>query len=92
LKQKDLLEPDDGTEAFLATFYDHAKQEVHKVEEKVKEIDTKYASMLKLYGETPKDLPMETFIDIILKFAKDLQVIIIIIFRQIKITTSKPSS
>jgi hypothetical protein len=74
LKYKDQLEPDDGTEKFVGEFLEKAKGEVDKVDQKIKEIDIKYAAMLQLYGDTPKDLPMETFIDVILKFAKDLQV------------------
>jgi hypothetical protein len=48
--------------------------------------------MLQLYGDTPKDLPMETFIDVILKFAKDLQVSLRLKFRQIKILILKPEN
>jgi diaphanous 1 len=77
LKYQDQLEPDDGTEKFIGAFLDKAKREVDSVEHKIKEIDTKYITMLQLFGDTPKDLPMETFIDVILKFAKDLQVYII---------------
>jgi hypothetical protein len=74
LKYQDQLEEDDGTEKFLESFFEKARTNVEMVESRIKEIDLKYIELLQLYGDNPKDLPMETFIDILLKFAKDLLV------------------
>jgi hypothetical protein len=74
-KNPELLEPDDGTESFLSTFFDDANKKVEETDIRIKSIEDKYKSLIAFFGDTPNDMPMETLIEIINKFTKDLNVI-----------------
>ncbi len=74
IKKEDKLEDDDRSPEFLGSFADTARLAVLTTEDKVKSIEGKYETTVKLFGETPKELPMESFIEIFNKFNKDLNV------------------
>ncbi len=74
ISKEENLEEDDKSIEFLASFYDNAKVEVQNVGEKIKSIEAEYFKLVKFFGDNPKDLSMETFIEIFNKFYKDLNV------------------
>jgi hypothetical protein len=73
-KNPELLEEDDMTETFLVSFYDDAAKRIKETEDRIKLIEEKYKSLITFFGDTPKDMPMDTLIDIINKFTKDMNV------------------
>ena len=42
-----------------------------EMDNRIKSIEEKYKTLINYFGETPKDMPMETLIEIINKFTKD---------------------
>jgi len=73
-KECDNIEDDDKSAEFLDTFYPDVQDSVKLIEDNIKKIDGDYISLIKLFGDTPKDMPMETLLDIINKFSKDVTV------------------
>lgn len=78
------LEEDDKTNEFLGTFIKEAGVDVEKIDKKIKLIDDKYKEVVALFGDNPKDLPMDNIFDILTKFNKDVTVRYLLIFRQLK--------
>lgn len=74
VQKEDKLEEDDKSFEFLVSFFSDAKLTMSQVEDKIKSIEDRYKEVVTFYGDTPKDLPMETFIEILNKFSKDLNV------------------
>lgn len=70
-------EEEDGTRDFLSTFYDEAKLEITKVDEKIKNIEEKFKEVVIFYGENPKDVAIESFFDTFTKLNKDITVRVI---------------
>jgi hypothetical protein len=67
-------EEEDGTREFLSTFYDEAKLEIQKVDEKIKNIEEKFKEVASFYGENPKDVTIENFFETFTKLNKDITV------------------
>ena len=65
----------DGTQEFLAEIIGESKKEISKVEQRLNLLEEKYKELVGYLGENLKDLSMETFFDIFMKFNKDLVVI-----------------
>ena len=70
--KKDELEEDDKTQEFLASFYDHAKKTIDFIEEKIKNIDEKFQELVKFFGEDPKKMTLDVFINIFKTFYMNL--------------------
>ena len=68
------FEEDDLTEEFLLNFYDDAFQNVKDIEKKIKDIEEKYNILIQYFGDTTKNMPIDTFIDIFVKFSKEFNV------------------
>jgi hypothetical protein len=73
-KECDNIEEDDKSAEFLDTFYGDVQDSVKLIEDNIKKIDEDYISLIKLFGDSPKDMPMETLFEIINKFSKDVTV------------------
>lgn len=71
-KDNEDLEDDDKSAEFLASFYSNVEDSVKKIEEGIKKIEAEYGILIKKFGDTTKDMPMETLIEILNKFGKDL--------------------
>ena len=68
------VEERDGTANFLQSFFSKAENEVEKLNQKIKGVDEKYKIVVAHFGENLKDLPLETLVDILTKFNKDINV------------------
>lgn len=84
ISKEEKLEEDDRSYEFLGSFLDNARIAMRTVEEKIKGIEEKYIQLIAFFGDTPKDMPMDTFIEIFNKFNKDLTVISFIYLRLLK--------
>ncbi len=73
-KEKEFLEEEDTSFEFLTSFLPDAKKCLSDLENSIACIDTKYIELIKMFGDTQKDLPMETVFEIMNKFNKDLTV------------------
>ena len=73
IKKEEKLE-DDGSIEFLNSLQDKAKLAMNTTDEKIKSIEEKYIKTIEFFGDNKKELPMETFIEIFIKFYKDLNV------------------
>jgi hypothetical protein len=73
------LDEEDKTEEFLASFIKDAETKTELIDKKIKEIDERYKEVITFMGDTPKDMPMDTFLDIFVKFNKDVTVNFILI-------------
>ena len=68
------FEEDDLTEEFLLTFYNDAYNSIKEIETKLKGLEEKYDKLIQYFGDTTKNMPIDTFIDILVKFSKELNV------------------
>jgi hypothetical protein len=68
------FEEDDLTKEFLSNFYDDAFKKIKDIEKKVKGIDEKYDQLIQYFGDTTKNMPIDTFIEIFVKFSKEFNV------------------
>jgi len=75
MDQEENIEENDGTYEFLKSFFDIVKADVEKTENRIKAIDDEYKKVVSHFGETLKDLPLETLVDILEKFNKALNVL-----------------
>lgn len=64
----------DGTREFLAEIIEESKKEIGNIEKKLNLIEEKYKELVTYFAENIKDLPMENFFDIFMKFNKDVVV------------------
>jgi hypothetical protein len=78
------IEEEDRSVEFLESFFNKAKSTLETIEEKIKQIEAKYASLVTFFGDTLKDMPLDTFIEIFVKFNKDLTVKKFLIYRRLK--------
>jgi hypothetical protein len=67
-------EETDGTREFLAEITQESRKEIGNIEKKLSLIEEKYKELAAYFAENLKDLSMETFFDIFMKFNKDLVV------------------
>ncbi len=68
------VEDDDRSLQFFEQFLDHAEEAVNKIDTRIKSIDARYDELIKFLGDNPKDVPLNVFIDIFVKFQKDFAV------------------
>ena len=64
----------DGTQEFLAEIIGESEKEISNVEKRLTLLEETYKELVGFLGENLKDLPMESFFDIFMKFNKDLVV------------------
>ena len=63
----------DNTRIFVSKLIKNSKEEIEKSEEKIKGIDKKFVELLEYYGEN-KDVTIDAFFEIFLKFNRDILV------------------
>ena len=73
-KESENIEEDDKSAEFLSSFYSDTENTVKLVEDKIKKIEEEYSMLIKKFGDSPKDMPMDTLFEILNKFGRDISV------------------
>ena len=68
------IDEEDRSKEFLSDFMEIANSSIILAEEKIKSVESKYVDMISFFGDNTKEMPMETFLQIIIKFYKDFHV------------------
>lgn len=72
-KNQDQLMQEDGSDAFIKSFYSDAEEKVEEVAKRVEDIDKQYAPVCKFLAANPKKFEMKNFIETFRKFNTDFQ-------------------
>lgn len=62
----------DNTKNFLNSFYSHAEKTMVFIGNKIKDIDVKYAELMKYLGDDKRNCSLDKFVDIFNNFSIDL--------------------
>lgn len=62
----------DNTKIFLDSFYSHAEKTIVFIGNKIKEIEDKYAELMKYLGDDRRNCSLDKFVDIFNNFNVDL--------------------
>ncbi len=74
-REHENLEDDDKSAEFLSSFYSDTENSIKLIEDNIKKIEDEYSTVIKKFGDAPKDMPMDTLFEILNKFGKDISVL-----------------